>query len=127
MRTVGNSNFADFDQHLRSKLTNYVPEVGSATPWGYAESVDPIIPEKLVFVSTPSHGGAWVCPELFMAMPERLRDIGAYSRYHAGWVNWFEEDVEISAVIMAYPDAFSPQAVAFAEASIDHAYIVADR
>ena len=38
-----------------------------------------------------------------------------------------EEDVEISAVIMAYPDAFSPQAVAFAEASIDHAYIVADR
>jgi hypothetical protein len=65
------------------------PTIGSQTPWGRAQTAREFPGSNgCVIVSTASHGGLWVPPELRPRMPE-------------GWRTraWFEEDCEIAIPI----------------------------
>ena len=86
------------------------PSVGSPTPWGLAQSVEEI-GRGILFVSTSRHGGMWISPSRFLLMPEALRRIGAESEFHPEWKNYFEEDCEVSAVVVAFQDCFKAEQV----------------
>jgi len=73
------------------KPTAQVPTVGTITPWGVADHVRAVMPGRVVFVSTASHGGVWVHPEM-----ERLHipaDCQAIARQYAP-TGWYEEDCD---------------------------------
>lgn len=77
------------------------------SPWGAVDYRRMIAP-GVVFVETPSHGGALVSPELVSLIPENLRTRDG----------WYEEDCEIAAVIATWPDYFTEAAVTQARAAI---------
>ena len=77
------------------------PYVGMTTPWGVAQTVEQLA-EGIFFVSTPSHGGAWVSQEWREFMPGVLKRPTNF--YQGG--PWFEEDCEILRVVVAFPRAF---------------------
>ena len=74
------------------------------TPWGNSQSIREIAP-GIIRVSTESHGGYHVTPELLARMPEEHRA----TAYSTG--GWFEEDVDWSLVAINFPDAFHPDEV----------------
>ena len=78
------------------------PYVGGYSPWGQADRVT-VVAEGIVFVSTPSHGGFWVRPDLLERIPT------AHRAYAAKWSlseQWYEEDCCALAVIAAFPEHF---------------------
>ncbi|MBW7932462.1 MAG: hypothetical protein H3C62_02375 [Gemmatimonadaceae bacterium] len=84
-------------------------DVGSATPWGIADSVERILVPgtgvALSWVSTAGHGGVFVPAVLRSRIPAAHR---AYAeRWAKGWgPGWYEEDVAALAVMLAFPAAF---------------------
>lgn len=66
------------------------PRVGSWSPWGTIQTAETVIP-GMVLVTTASHGGAWLSPELEAEIPAKYRDIG--HRYAPA--PWYEEDCDI--------------------------------
>ena len=79
------------------------------TPWGQADQVEPVTlngnESGMLYVSTPSHGGIFVPNKFLERMPEALRGSNSYS----GCGNWFEEDVEWSLPVLAFPEYFPPK------------------
>jgi hypothetical protein len=51
--------------------------VGKHSPWGIVQDEETIA-EGIVYVSTASHGGIWVSPELLGRVQEAMRDYAAY-------------------------------------------------
>ena len=88
-------------------------------PWGWIDNVDlPLkfssqIGELIQFVSTPGHGGFYVSPESKKKMPEKIRAFNTFTQRHDGNLEglWYEEDCDICAVVLAFPDLFSPRQV----------------
>ncbi len=74
------------------------------TPWGHADHVKDI-GAGILAVTTPSHGGYFVPPELYAQMPPDLR----HNPYGKG--TWFEEDCEWSLVALAFPQYFNSVAI----------------
>lgn len=70
--------------------THTAPRVGSSTPWGPALTARPVhgLPGA-VDVTTASHGGIWLPPNLVERMPEGHRR------------TWHEEDCEAVVVLYA--------------------------
>ena len=66
------------------------------TPWGPSQECKSC-GDGLVFVSTASHGGFYVFPEMLAQMPE-------YFRRNDGW---YEEDCEWAMVVISFPSRFS--------------------
>ncbi|HUV68843.1 MAG TPA: hypothetical protein VMW15_04220 [Terracidiphilus sp.] len=66
------------------------------TPWGPSQECKSC-GDGLVFVSTASHGGFYVPPEMLAQMPE-------YFRRNNGW---YEEDCEWAMVVISFPSRFS--------------------
>lgn len=77
------------------------------SPWGNVETRDMIAP-GVVFVSTSSHGGALAAPEAQARIPESLRTADG----------WYEEDCELCAVIVTWPEYFDARAVAMARGAV---------
>lgn len=77
------------------------------TPWGPADYRRMIAP-GIVFLSTPSHGGAYLSKELQDKMP-------AHRRTRDGW---YEEDCEIAYVVDVFPELFAPEQVDYARRAI---------
>ena len=75
------------------------------TPWGRADHVERIGDQGILQVSTPSHGGIFVPSELLAQMPAELQGSNSYS----GQGNWFEEDIEWTIPVLAFPLQFSPE------------------
>ena len=69
------------------------------TPWGTAQTVD-YPAEGIASVSTASHGGYKLSPELNRLVPK-------YMRREDGW---YEEDVDWAVVVTVFPGAF-PEAL----------------
>jgi len=74
------------------------PTIGSNTPWGPAQTVETLAP-GVVLVSTASHGGVWVTPDLDETIPARVRKI---AREYAP-EGWYEEDDDIVIPLVWLP------------------------
>lgn len=88
------------------------------TPWGVADHVVALNPERTVLrVGTPSHGGIGVHASVNIA-PHLLRyAINAESTSPDEW-RWFEEDCNWALVALALPDLFTPEQRESAEATV---------
>ncbi len=86
--------------------------VTSHTPWGPAQDVELVAP-GITFVSTASHGGfllaSWRQAIMWQDTPELMAPSDFYpSRSGRAW---FEEDVEASRVVLAFPQDFNYAAI----------------
>jgi hypothetical protein len=68
------------------------------SPWGKPDSVEEIAP-GIWHVSTPSHGGLKLAPELNKQVPDYLRNAGG----------WYEEDLDWAAAAVVFPQFFSEE------------------
>lgn len=76
------------------------------TPWGMADQVDSLHPEKKILrVHTPEHGGIAVAMDL--PMPSYLAGLGEQGQSY----RWFEEDQAWAAPATAFPSFFHPDHV----------------
>lgn len=82
------------------------PKVNGHSPWGWIQSVKEMS-EGMWFVSTAGHGGIKLSRQLNAKMPKQFRREGG----------WYEEDCEVSLVVLAFPDRFTPVQVKDAEVS----------
>ena len=83
------------------------PKAGEWSPWGRIDRAKKLA-EGIVEVSTSSHGGIHLTPELNAAMPDAFRGDGG----------WYEEDCEWAVVALVYPHAFSQSAHASAHKTV---------
>lgn len=86
------------------------------TPWGRADQIEKL-GEGAYFVSTPGHGGVWLCPERMAELPEEVRGLNVYGRG-----SWFEEDCEWSLVWYVWPDLFPEEWADGARATLKSYY-----
>lgn len=77
-----------------------LPKVGGPSPWGPIQTINRV-EDGILSVSTAGHGGLWLSPERLAAMPAHLKRPTTF--YKRG-SPWFEEDVEILRVQVAFPD-----------------------
>ena len=95
----------------------------TSSPWGKPESVTWLTdemtgePVAIAFVSTASHGGYYVGPELLQRIPSRWRAVSFGGRGKAGW---FEEDCDWSMVALTFPTVFPVHAQEAARATWQH-------
>ena len=75
------------------------------TPWGKPDHANQIA-QGIWEVSTPSHGGFWLIPEVRQQMPISWLDSTFCTQGHAGW---FEEDCDWCLVALAFPNCFSKE------------------
>ena len=76
--------------------------IGKTSPWGIVDAEE-VIAEGIVFVSTASHGGIWVSPELLPRITKEMKD---YAEYWSGSSQWFEEDSAAQCVVVSFPEYF---------------------
>jgi len=79
-------------------LIREIPSVGGASPWGKIQAIDVVIPGRVIFASTSSHGGYWIGADLFRTLPTCAQ------RTPHSTGGWFEEDCDA-----AIPFAFLPE------------------
>lgn len=89
--------------------------VGKNSPWGIVQDEETIA-DGIVYVSTASHGGIWVSPELLGRVQEAMRD---YAAYWSGSSSWFEEDCAAQCVVVSFPEYFPAEQVERAQAIVD--------
>jgi hypothetical protein len=89
--------------------------VGKSSPWGIVQDEETIA-DGIVYVSTASHGGIWVSPELLGRVQEAMRD---YAAYWSGSSQWFEEDCAAQCVVVSFPEYFAAEQVERAQAIVD--------
>ena len=75
------------------------------TPWGQSDGIEPLA-DGILFVTTPSHGGFYVPPELVKNMPYKYLD-ATFRRQ--GFNGFFEEDCDWALVALAFPWLFNPE------------------
>lgn len=76
----------------------------TTSPWGKPDSQREIAP-GITHVTTGSHGGILVSPELFATMPS------CFQLRHSSAGAWYEEDCDITLVILAFPEHFPDASV----------------
>ena len=84
--------------------------IGKSGPWGRIQDEEIIAP-GIVYVSTASHGGIWVAPELLGRVKQEMQD---YAAYWSGSSQWFEEDCAAQCVVVSFPEYFPAEQVASA-------------
>lgn len=80
---------------------------GMSSPWGTVQDVE-VIADGIVYVSTASHGGIWVAPELLHRIKKEMQD---YAAYWSGSSQWFEEDCAAQCVVVSFPEYFGAEQV----------------
>ncbi len=101
------------------------PAVGSASPWGAVESAHEVA-EGIVWMTTASHGGAWLSRARWEEMPAALRAVTPFAHLRGGYDRsvtrpswqgpteqgaWYEEDEDATLVVLAFPTFHDPQTV----------------
>ena len=89
--------------------------VGKSSPWGIVQDEETIA-DGIVLVTTASHGGIWVSPELLGRVQKAMRD---YAAYWSGSSSWFEEDCAAQCVVVSFPEYFPAEQVERAQAIVD--------
>ena len=80
-----------------------------STPWGPAQTTEDI-GRGIVSVTTASHGGLRVPPELNRSIPLAWREASFNGRGKSGW---YEEDCDWCMVALTFPTCFTtPQLIA---------------
>jgi len=79
--------------------------VPRSTPWGPSQDVTTIAP-GITQHHTARHGGIHLSPERQRDLEQRFE-----FRTFAGG-SWYEEDEDVAAVVVAFPEFFSPEAIA---------------
>ncbi len=79
----------------------------SATPWGPAQTVEPIA-DGITFVSTSSHGGLYLSQERLDLVDAKFPEHRAQAFEHG---RWFEEDCRAAYVVATFPEHFSTAAL----------------
>src|SRR4051812_661730 len=95
-------------EELRVMKRNATEWLGKHCPWGFIDHATQYGP-GVVFVSTPSHGGFNLGDAANMRVPQEDR--------HAS--GWYEEDVMWCKVARAFPELFTHEDVAKADAIYD--------
>lgn len=80
---------------------------GMSSPWGAVQDFE-VIADGIVYVSTASHGGIWVAPELLHRIKKEMQD---YAAYWSGSSQWFEEDCAAQCVVVSFPEYFGAEQV----------------
>ena len=80
----------------------YQPMPSHATPWGEPDHVREIA-TGIEWVTTPGHGGFRLSRERYRSMPHRFRLASFTGDQH------FEEDCSWCAVVLAFPEHFTPE------------------
>lgn len=80
---------------------------GKSSPWGIIQDSEEIA-EGIIYVSTASHGGIWVAPELLSRITAEMKD---YAAYWSGSSQWFEEDCAAQCVVVSFPEHFEADQV----------------
>lgn len=93
---------------------NIVP---TETPWGPIQTRKEY-GEGITFVSTASHGGFYVAPDLNKLIPEERR-LATWNGGQ-GMRGWYEEDCDSCIVVLAFPDRFPAEEVCIATATFNH-------
>jgi hypothetical protein len=91
----------------------YVPV---ETPWGPSQSSQEFAP-GITLYHTASHGGFHLSPARVAAMPKALRECPTW----AG-TNWYEEDLDWSMVVVAFPQFFQPEVIPSAHTTMQSAH-----
>lgn len=89
-----------------------VPKIGDRSPWGAVQGTKPFLHpsasgdtlalDRVVFVSTASHGGIWLAPDVAHAMPVWAQRYA--SAWSHGWgPQWYEEDTAAPLAMLAHP------------------------
>ena len=86
------------------------------TPWGAADHITPI-GDGIAYISTSSHGGFYVPPELNGQIPTEWREASWRGLAKTGW---YEEDCDAAMVILTFPQWFE-------RADVENAYWFAAR
>lgn len=89
------------------------PHVGSDSPWDRVQWTSEIA-AGLVIVSTAGHGGLWLSPERWQELKRALPNWGepGFPNYSA--LGWLEEDCDICAAVLVWPDQFPIESAAAA-------------
>jgi len=82
----------------------------TSSPWGHIQTRETLAP-GIVAVTTASHGGIWLSWSRHKQVKER------FGPTFAGGP-WYEEDCDWARVAVTFPEAFTADAVAAAEATI---------
>jgi len=92
-------------------ITEY-PRRGMSSPWGIIHEATPVggLQSGVVQISTASHGGLWVSPAARARMNPYLAAFPTWTKNPA----WWEEDMDAAVVVIAFPDLFPPDALAYA-------------
>ena len=77
---------------------NRPPVVGGSSPWGQIQHAETFA-DGLVMVSTASHGGLWVRPDLESLIPANCKSI---ARQYAP-TGWYEEDCDCAIPLALLP------------------------
>ena len=88
-----------------------LPTIGDPTPWGEAQSVEPV-GTSMCWVLTASHGGLYVDDALNGQIDRVWRVDGTYDdngTYLPG--GWYEEDCDWAVPVVTFPDRFTPRTV----------------
>lgn len=75
------------------------------TPWGVPDTVN-VIANGIFAYTTSAHGGMWLAPWRRQQMPETLRRVEP-----AAGPGWYEEDIDTSIVVLAFPEEFDDAAL----------------
>lgn len=90
-------------------------QVGDGSPWGRVERVN--VMGDIFAVSTTSHGGFWVPPEVLDRVPVTHQ----YATFRQqGLRGWFEEDCDWSWLVFSFPESFTGEEREVALRIVDH-------
>lgn len=87
------------------------------SPWGYVETYSPIA-AGITAVSTSTHGGIHLTPDLLAKVPEDWRRV-RFGRNADIASPWFEEDSDWCMVALTFPDCFDTGALVTAKMIFD--------
>lgn len=98
----------------KNEAVSVVTLKGKSSPWGIVQDEEQIA-DGIIYVSTASHGGIWVAPELLHLLTDVMKD---YAAYWSGSSQWFEEDCAAQCVVVSFPQYFDADQVERAWATV---------
>lgn len=96
------------------------PKRGDSSPWGAIQDVVKHA-TGIIQVHTASHGGVWLSGARLREMKARAPALLELADFYSGG-NWFEEDLEMCRVILAFPEYFKEAQVVSCVSSLINTY-----
>lgn len=98
---------------MRNDAARY--RAGQACPWGWIQGRTEVA-EGIYWITTGGHGGFCISEDRYAEMPQGLRECSMTKD------QWFEEDCSWCAVVLSWPQYFSPEMLKAAQDTFDRWY-----